>query len=499
MKNEPIISAIICTYNGGTYLKHSIKSLLNQSLSKEKYEIIIIDNNSTEDIKKIVKKYKDIKYFLEKRNGLSNARNLGIKKAKGKYIAYLDDDAIASKDWLKEIIYSFEEIKPTPMCVGGQISLLLEKKRPKWLSNKIIKIYGKLKLKNGFLKKHFLYGSNFAFNKSVFDKIGSFSRRFGLGSEKNLLGEDDEIQLRLIRNNFKIYYYSNIKTKHIVKKSKMNKKWIEERFQNSGITRYELDLKLNYFIRFKKIILESINFIRNFANKILNIFNSNEYFFYSCNLEENKIYLKEFFRRLKNHIFNIKHNFAVKHEFPKEKVLYIEVPKAGCTSIKYSLKEFKGDWTKKAFKKIHNWYGYEHIKTKDLKKEFMSKYKDWTKFTVVRNPYQRFISLFKDKNKVKEKDFKKYVKTFKKNKRFEEHHGCPQTNIVGKDLSIFDFVGRTENMDEVFKFLSKTFNKKIQPIKLNKNSEPKVLMTKNLRKQIYELFKEDFKILEYDK
>ena len=94
MKNKKdLISIIINCYNGEKYLARSIKSVINQS--HKNWEIIFWDNKSTDNSFKILNKFKDkrIKYFLSpKHEKLYNARNSAIKKAKGKFIAFLDTD-----------------------------------------------------------------------------------------------------------------------------------------------------------------------------------------------------------------------------------------------------------------------------------------------------------------------------------------------------------------------------------------------------------------------
>lgn len=93
--NTPLISIIIPTYNRSFLLDRAIKSIINQTY--QNWEIIIIDNNSTDDTDLVLEKYKEEKIVVKKINNegiIAKSRNLGIKFAKGKYIAFLDSD-----DW----------------------------------------------------------------------------------------------------------------------------------------------------------------------------------------------------------------------------------------------------------------------------------------------------------------------------------------------------------------------------------------------------------------
>lgn len=87
----PLVSVIIPTYNRTTYIGEAIDSVLAQTY--ENYEIIVIDDGSSVDVKKVLKPYEDkIKYLYQENRGLAAARNTGIKNSSGDYLAFLDDD-----------------------------------------------------------------------------------------------------------------------------------------------------------------------------------------------------------------------------------------------------------------------------------------------------------------------------------------------------------------------------------------------------------------------
>jgi glycosyltransferase involved in cell wall biosynthesis len=97
-----MISVIITTYNYETYIERAIRSVLDQSLSKRSYEIVVVNDASTDRTKKILDNYEeDIRIInLEKNVGLAAARNIGIKKAKGQFIVFLDADDYMHRDLL---------------------------------------------------------------------------------------------------------------------------------------------------------------------------------------------------------------------------------------------------------------------------------------------------------------------------------------------------------------------------------------------------------------
>ena len=95
------ISVVVCTYNRDVYLIRCLENLKNQDFNKREFEIIIIDNNSTDNTKTICLNFIEqnpelnIIYFLEEKVGLSHARNTGISKSSGLIISFIDDDGFA--------------------------------------------------------------------------------------------------------------------------------------------------------------------------------------------------------------------------------------------------------------------------------------------------------------------------------------------------------------------------------------------------------------------
>lgn len=108
------ISVIIPTYNREKFIGKAIDSVLNQSFTD--YEIIVIDDGSTDNTNDVLKGYGDkIKYCYQENSGVSAARNLGIKAAKGEWVAFLDSDDEWKKDYLTN---QMEQVKKYPEAVG---------------------------------------------------------------------------------------------------------------------------------------------------------------------------------------------------------------------------------------------------------------------------------------------------------------------------------------------------------------------------------------------
>lgn len=238
------ISAIICTYNRADYLRKALQSLCEQSLSTDCYEILVVDNHSTDNTKQIVREefahISNLRYFYEPIQGLSQARNLGWQNALGKYVAYLDDDAIASPNWLAKIIEIFETTTPQPGAIGGRVKPIWEAPQPSWLDDNYLPYLTIINwsevatvLEN---KNHYIAGANMAFSKAILALVGGF--QVDLGRKGNILLSNEELFLtnKIKMNGYSIYYHPGIIVEHHVARSRLNQKWFIKRIYWQGIS-----------------------------------------------------------------------------------------------------------------------------------------------------------------------------------------------------------------------------------------------------------------------
>ena len=244
----PLISAIICTHNRAGYLKKAIESLCDQTLHKEDYEILIIDNASTDDTQKTVKGFSAIKnlaYIQEPILGLSQARNTGLTHAQGEYIAFMDDDAVAAPDWLEKILKAFRSAPGRVGCVGGKIDLVWENPRPHWVSKEMCSCLGQLDIgKHPSILKgdtYFLHGVNMAFPKNIFNSISKFNNSLGRKGSLLLSGEEVSVQKELIKKGYLCLYDPNIYIQHRVPVERLTQTWFLKRMAWEGISLARID------------------------------------------------------------------------------------------------------------------------------------------------------------------------------------------------------------------------------------------------------------------
>lgn len=127
MNRYPFCSIIILNYQGERVIEGCINSLLQLNYPKDNFEIIVVDNNSNDNsreiLTKIAKEHRNIKLiFLDKNYGFSKGNNVGIKNAKGEFVALINNDSLLDKNWLKETVKMLSK-DPNIFAVNSKIYL----------------------------------------------------------------------------------------------------------------------------------------------------------------------------------------------------------------------------------------------------------------------------------------------------------------------------------------------------------------------------------------
>lgn len=135
------VSVIIPTYNRCNIILKTINSLINQDYPKDNFEIIIVDNNSSDETEKIILDYinknngiLNLRYVKEMRQGDVYARNSGAAQAKGEYLFFTDDDALFDANWISCVVQILDDY-PKVAMVGTRIEILWDKQPNAWVKN----------------------------------------------------------------------------------------------------------------------------------------------------------------------------------------------------------------------------------------------------------------------------------------------------------------------------------------------------------------------------
>lgn len=192
-----IISVIVPTFNRSIQLKKCIDSLMTQSYNKNKFEIIIINDGSTDNTINFLESIKtipNISIINQDNKGPASARNQGLKKSKGDYIAFIDDDCIASRDWLLELTSSLPQ-DPKIAGIGGKIHGLSNTIIDKFIENDIYLFKHQINRTN----TDYIVTANSLFKKEALMRINGFNENFMIAG-----GEDNYLSYQLIKKGYTI-------------------------------------------------------------------------------------------------------------------------------------------------------------------------------------------------------------------------------------------------------------------------------------------------------
>ncbi len=185
---------------------------------------MVVDNKSTDNTKEIVEDFQEhypfrILYIKEKQQGLSHARNRGVRESKGRLIAFTDDDTVVDKRWVATIIKTFaEHAEHNVQCIGGKILPVWEKPPPRWLSEELhdrlaLLDYGDVPF---YLIRPLIWGANLAVRTEAFKKYGLFSTDRGRLPNKLYSGEETHFLSRLLEGGESILYMPEAIVRHCI-------------------------------------------------------------------------------------------------------------------------------------------------------------------------------------------------------------------------------------------------------------------------------------------
>ncbi len=231
INDEVEVSVVIPTYNRSALLRDAVASVLAQD-AQTPFDIVIVDNNSQDDTESVARALVGahpgkVHYVRETQQGNAHARNCGVQAARGRIIAFIDDDVAVERDWLTTLANALRS-HPEMSFVGGRVLPQWSGPPPSWLtpdhwSPLALLDYGPEELIISGDRPRGLLTANIAFRRSVFAGIGSFSPH--LQRVKNMIGsmEDTEFLMRVCRSGKQGLYLPQMVARAPVEAERLSK------------------------------------------------------------------------------------------------------------------------------------------------------------------------------------------------------------------------------------------------------------------------------------
>jgi glycosyltransferase involved in cell wall biosynthesis len=235
------VSIAIPTYNRAAELEKTLETLTQlDTTGCPEYEILVIDNNSTDGTAELVTRFAPrldtrLRYVREERQGLNHGRNRAITEAKYEIVAYLDDDVNVDPQWLRHLCAAYAS--GDVAGVGGRASLVFPGPQPRWLSEARAGLLTRVEL--GPHRRpagvNELYGVNVSFRKDWLRRAGPFRPDLDRVGTLLISGGDDDMLRRVSALGGLILYEPGAAVGHRVPESRLSRKWFWKRCFWGGV------------------------------------------------------------------------------------------------------------------------------------------------------------------------------------------------------------------------------------------------------------------------
>ena len=243
-------SVIIPSYNNSFLLEKAIISLIYQTLPGNEFEIIVVDNGSTDNTKNLVTEFIKknpnhyIRYFYDDEPGLLTGRHRGANEAKTDILVFIDDDIEAFPEWLSSIVETFED--PSIHLVGGKCLPLYDAEVPGWEKSLWIKtneytanFFYSLIDQGDEIKDcdaNLIFGLSFSIRKQTLIDLGGFHPDVIPKNYMKFLGDGETgLTMKLKNKGLRAVYNPNVAVYHHVTSSRLTMEYIEKRQYYQGV------------------------------------------------------------------------------------------------------------------------------------------------------------------------------------------------------------------------------------------------------------------------
>ena len=247
------VSVVVCTYNRAQQLAEVLDTLARQEHADNlEWELVVVDNNSKDETKRVVELFAerhpeiDVVYVFEAQQGKSFALNTGVQTARGRIIAFTDDDVFVGDGWLQATYDAFEKLGCTVMA--GRVRALWQRPKPQWLAD-----MGSLRIAAAIVEydhgdeafriaaEQRGIGANMAVRKDVFERCGLYRTDIGPTSKSLMRCEDSELFERVIEAGEPAYYVPDAVIDHPVEEFRTEKSYFLRFYHGNARSRMRID------------------------------------------------------------------------------------------------------------------------------------------------------------------------------------------------------------------------------------------------------------------
>ena len=255
------LDVVVPTYKRSNLLRLTISSLLQAPVPEGMdVSILVVDNNSNDDTESVVRELqstasKRIVYIKETMQGLSHARNAGIRNGTAELIGFLDDDEEIEKDWFNVIFREFSD--PATELIGGTSHPNWKAPVPPWLPPRYHMVLAVHPPTTRFAfktasDKDGLWGGNAVFRRSVFERIGMYSTTMGRSSTGLLSSEDQELYNRVLGAELRGFHVPDLIMYHYIPADRVTRRyfrrWHYWHAVSCGVMDRETKEPVSYFL-----------------------------------------------------------------------------------------------------------------------------------------------------------------------------------------------------------------------------------------------------------
>ncbi|WP_404422575.1 glycosyltransferase [Nibricoccus sp. IMCC34717] len=227
----PFVTVAIGTYKRARWLREALAFITKQDYPLDRWELIIVDNNSPDDTRAVVESFanapKAPKYFLETQQGSSYARNRALQEMapQSEIVLFTDDDVMGRSDWLRLMIEPLQRSGNENVAgVCGEVHPHFPDGLPRWLEGQFHSFHYRTDV-GPLTRKQLPSTANVSLRRRVLDQVGWFRTDLGRLPNRLTAGEDNDLMRRIIDAGFTFWFQPHADLLHVVPAGRLTFKY----------------------------------------------------------------------------------------------------------------------------------------------------------------------------------------------------------------------------------------------------------------------------------